>query len=295
MAPSPRANFSAIRASMPASADGSDLLEPLHASAEPRRDRRRARTARPAPRAPRPPASAPAHFTAREQPPGWRWPTCSTEDEHERRQQRQHGHSVEQALEDDRGEGAGRAQPFLPREQIRANDLAGARRQHALAAKPTAVARNALPKLRRARAARAGTASAPRESPGSRASSPATAPSQSGRACDDLGDHAARDRRCAGTARASRPRGRARRMVRRCDRISAESASTITALRCRRGAPLHVVVVSRRSVLVRCNVFCRTRNSVAARLAHSRHHARPPSPRPHRARSATSTTSATGC
>jgi hypothetical protein len=61
------------------------------------------------------------------------------EHEHEGRQQDQHRERVEQALEDDRRKGASRGHPLravlpsagLTRQEIRANDLARARRQHA--------------------------------------------------------------------------------------------------------------------------------------------------------------------
>jgi hypothetical protein len=58
------------------------------------------------------------------------------EDEHVHRQEHENRHEVEQTLEDDRGEGTGcahplvRAVPGLAREEIRTNQLAGARRQH---------------------------------------------------------------------------------------------------------------------------------------------------------------------
>ena len=75
----------------------------------------------------------------------------------ERRQQRQHRDQVEHALDDDRGERGGRAQPFAPRQQIRPDHLAGARRQHRRGRKADdrRAKRHAEP--RRARAAPAGT------------------------------------------------------------------------------------------------------------------------------------------
>ena len=65
---------------------------------------------------------------------------------------------------------------FVAREKIRANDLAGARRQHAAGGEPDRRRAKRVAEARAGRAARAGTASAAPGSPGSRTSSPATAP-----------------------------------------------------------------------------------------------------------------------
>ncbi len=49
------------------------------------------------------------------------------------RKQEQHRHRVEQPLHDDRGERGWRAQAFAARQQVRAQDFAGARRQEEIA------------------------------------------------------------------------------------------------------------------------------------------------------------------
>ena len=68
-------------------------------------------------------------------------------------------------------------------QKIWANDLARARRQHAARRKADRRRAKRVPETRTSRAARADTASAAIESPGSRTSSPATAPASRGCAC----------------------------------------------------------------------------------------------------------------
>ena len=52
------------------------------------------------------------------------------EQQHERGEQHNAGDRIEQPLDDDRRERRGRAQPLLPRQQVRTNHLAGTRGQH---------------------------------------------------------------------------------------------------------------------------------------------------------------------
>ena len=86
-------------------------------------------------------ALAPAHFTSAK-PVGLTAATILAEHEDEGGQEDEHGHRIEQPLEDDRRERAGRRHASLligrrlAREEIGANDLAGAGRQHAARGKP---------------------------------------------------------------------------------------------------------------------------------------------------------------
>ena len=117
----------------PASVDGSTRSSRVSVAAE-RAPGSPARTNRTHQRGQRAdaPRWPPAHFTAANAA-GFGRRMIAAEDEDVRRQQHQHRQHVEHALEDDRGERAGRAHALVPREEVRANDLAGARRQHAAA------------------------------------------------------------------------------------------------------------------------------------------------------------------
>ena len=98
--------------------------EPLGIARQDERTPRNAATQRGA-RQPAPP-SLTARTSVLDAPP------CPDRTTDERRQQHQHRDQVEQPLHHDRRERRRRAQALLPRQQIRPDHVAGARRQHAL-------------------------------------------------------------------------------------------------------------------------------------------------------------------
>ena len=104
-----------------------------------------------------------------------------------------------------RREGAGRAQPFVPREKIRANDLAGARRQHAAARRTRRPSRET--RCRNASCPSGSSRYCQRHARIARFTNivASDSASHSGRALDDLAPTRREDRRCAGTTRAGRP------------------------------------------------------------------------------------------
>ena len=160
IAPSPVANFSAIRPSRAANDDGSTRPTRLSVCAEPGRipgeneqdDERDERAGRGR-------AAGPLHGGERDR---IRRVEIAAEHEDVRRQQHEDRQHVEQPLEDDRRERAGRAHAFVPREKIWANDLAGRARQDAARRKPDGRRAKRVARSASGRAARAGTATATR-------------------------------------------------------------------------------------------------------------------------------------
>ena len=148
-----------IRASMPASADGS--ARSSRAWRRPSRAGSPARTNSTASAGERDDCRRSRRPTSRRQTrPGSRSASLLTEEEDVGGQQHQHGQRVEQPLEDDGREGAGRAHPLVAREKIRADHLAGARRQHAAGGKADGRGAKRVGEGRSPPAARADTASA---------------------------------------------------------------------------------------------------------------------------------------
>ena len=281
---------------MPAKRRGRDLLEPQHRARRAGRDRRRGRTAPTARRATTTPASAPAHFTAANSA-GFGAGHLLAEEE--RRTTASSTSTVimsSSALEDDGREGAGGARSrVVPREKIRANDLAGARRQHAARGKARPRSRGTRCRRSSRPAVRAGTASATARIARFTNIVASDRPSQCGRARTISADHAARDRRCGETTPAGRPRGPARRTSGSVIASEPKAPSTITALRRRRGAAATCCCCHR--VLRSCKMqrLLAARGIFARRRAHHRHHPRPIDSPIAKARSETSTSSATRC
>ena len=144
--------------------------------------------------------------------------------------------------------------PLVAREKIRANDLAGARRQHAARREPDGGRAKRVREAGRGRAARAGTASASARIARFTNIVASDSASHSGRARTISRDHAAQSRRCAGTARAAPTASASTTIVRRCDRMRLKRLY-YTALAASRGPTLYVVVVSAARYPVRCDVF----------------------------------------